>query len=70
MAGSRLDIKDAELRESFLQHEVVQAVERLGQASVPRWGRMHPQQMVEHFIWASELSTGQARTECPVPEAD
>jgi oxepin-CoA hydrolase / 3-oxo-5,6-dehydrosuberyl-CoA semialdehyde dehydrogenase len=70
MARRRFDVDDAELRESFLRHEVVQAVERLGQASVPRWGRMHPQEMIEHLLWAFELSTGEARIECPVPEAE
>lgn len=70
MAGTRFDVNDAELRESFLRHEVVPAVDRLGQASAPRWGRMRPQEMVEHLLWAFEVSTGQARTECPVPEAE
>jgi hypothetical protein len=31
---------------------------------------MRPQEMIEHLIWAFELSTGQARTECLVPEAE
>ena len=70
MASSRFDVNDAELRESFLRRELVRAVERLGQASSGRWGRMCAQEMVEHLIWAFELSTGQARTECPVPEAE
>ena len=69
MATHRFDVNDAELRESFLRHELVPATEGLGEASPPRWGRMHPQEMIEHLIWAFELSTGQARTECRVPEA-
>jgi oxepin-CoA hydrolase/3-oxo-5,6-dehydrosuberyl-CoA semialdehyde dehydrogenase len=70
MAGSRFDVNDAALREAFLRGEVTLAVEQLDQASAPRWGRMHPQEMIEHLIWAFELSTGQAPTECSVPEAE
>lgn len=70
MISNRFDVNDAEMRESFLRHEVVPAVERLGESSTPRWGRMRPQEMVEHLVWAFELSTGQASTECFVPEAE
>jgi len=70
MANRRFDINDAELRESFLRHEVVPLALGLSEASSPRWGRMRPQEMIEHLIWAFELSTGQARTECPVPAAE
>ena len=70
MTTNRFDVNDPELRESFLRHEVRRAVDRLGEASVASWGRMGAQQMVEHLIWAFELSTGQAHTECLVPVAE
>lgn len=70
MAKGRFDVNDPELRDFFLRHEVVQAVDKLGDAATPRWGRMTAQEMVEHLIWAFELSTGQARTECRVAEAE
>jgi hypothetical protein len=70
MVGRRFDVNDAELRESFLRHEVARAAEGLDEAVSPRWGRMCPQEMIEHLIWACELSTGQACTACPVPEAE
>ena len=69
MASSRFDVNDADLRESFLRLEVPPALDRLEPGSCARWGGMQPQEMVEHLIWALEISTGQARTECPVPEA-
>ena len=70
MAKGRFDVNDPELRECFLRHEVTQAVGRLEDAATPRWGGMTAQEMVEHLIWAFELSTGQARTECRVAEAE
>jgi hypothetical protein len=64
MATSRFDVNDPELRESFLRYEIVEAIERLDDAASPHWGRMRPQQMVEHLLWALDLSTGRASTQC------
>jgi oxepin-CoA hydrolase/3-oxo-5,6-dehydrosuberyl-CoA semialdehyde dehydrogenase len=69
MGKSRFDVNDAELRDSFLRHEVVGALAGLSETSEARWGRMTAQQMVEHLTWAFELSTGQAETPCHVPAA-
>lgn len=70
MTTTRFDVNDAELRESFLRHELGRAIDALGEASVARWGRMHAQEMVEHLTWAFRLSTGQEHTDCHVPAAD
>jgi hypothetical protein len=69
MSNSRFDVNDADLRESFLRQELISALERLDEASTALWGQMHPQEMVEHLIWAFELSTGKVLLECTVPEA-
>jgi len=61
---NRFDVNDAELREGFLRREVTSALAKLSDDAVARWGRMTAQQMVEHLIWAFELSTGRAETEC------
>ena len=70
MAESRLDVNDAELRDGFLRHQAQAALAGLRDETPARWGGMTAQQMVEHLIWSVELSTGDARTECPIPEAE
>lgn len=70
MVAIRFDVNDAALRESFLRDEVLQAIDQLNEASVAHWGRMSAQQMIEHLVWALELSTGEAQTECLVPTAE
>lgn len=70
MSTNGFDVNDADLRESFLRHEVPRAVERLDAASAPRWGKMRAQEMVEHLIWAFELSNGEARTDCSIPAGE
>ena len=70
MAETPFDVNDAELRERFLRQRPQTALAGLSDDSAPRWGRMTAQQMVEHLLWAVELSTGDAETECPVPESE
>jgi oxepin-CoA hydrolase/3-oxo-5,6-dehydrosuberyl-CoA semialdehyde dehydrogenase len=61
------DVNDSEVRDSFLSRELLAALASLREDEPPRWGRMTAQQMVEHLVWAFELSTGRAATECTVP---
>ena len=70
MGKMRFDVNDADLRDAFLRHEVVSALAGLSEDGVARWGRMTAQQMVEHLVWAFELSTGQTEVECTIPTAD
>lgn len=70
MKKTRFDVNDAALRETFLRDVVVMALAGLSEGSQARWGRMMAHQMIEHLIWAFELSTGQAQTECTVPAAE
>ena len=69
MTAVPFDVNDAELRERFLRHTVGEALGGLHEDARPCWGKMTARQMVEHLLWAMELSTGQAETTCPVPEA-
>jgi oxepin-CoA hydrolase / 3-oxo-5,6-dehydrosuberyl-CoA semialdehyde dehydrogenase len=61
------DVNDAAVREAFLCHQLLAALEALTEASAARWGRMTAQQMVEHLLWAFECSTGRVTVECPIP---
>jgi oxepin-CoA hydrolase/3-oxo-5,6-dehydrosuberyl-CoA semialdehyde dehydrogenase len=70
MPTTGFDVNDADLRESFLRHEVPQAVARLTDTSPARWGQMQAQEMIEHLTWAFELSTGLAQTTCSVPASE
>jgi oxepin-CoA hydrolase/3-oxo-5,6-dehydrosuberyl-CoA semialdehyde dehydrogenase len=70
VATIRFDVNDVELRDAFLRHVLLDALAPLSDTCKPRWGRMTSQQMVEHLTWAFELSTGQAHTDCPVPDAE
>ena len=70
MGEDRSDVNDAELRDRFLRHQAQAALDGLDDNTGARWGRMTAQQMIEHLLWAVELSTGRAETECPIPEAE
>jgi oxepin-CoA hydrolase/3-oxo-5,6-dehydrosuberyl-CoA semialdehyde dehydrogenase len=58
------NVNEAELRELFLLQKVGRAIEGLDAVSTPRWGRMSAQEMLEHLIWAFELSNGGISIEC------
>jgi oxepin-CoA hydrolase/3-oxo-5,6-dehydrosuberyl-CoA semialdehyde dehydrogenase len=62
------DVNDSHLRDTFLRHSLLDALATLQANSQPCWGKMTAQQMVEHLAWAFALSTGQADTDCPIPE--
>jgi oxepin-CoA hydrolase/3-oxo-5,6-dehydrosuberyl-CoA semialdehyde dehydrogenase len=64
----RFDVNDAALRDAFLRHAAPSALARLAEDTRPGWGRMTAQQMVEHLLWAFELSNGKAETACPTPQ--
>ena len=35
---------------------------------LPKWGQFNAQQMVEHLIWAFDISTGKVLVPCTTPE--
>jgi oxepin-CoA hydrolase / 3-oxo-5,6-dehydrosuberyl-CoA semialdehyde dehydrogenase len=62
------DVNDAEVRDRFLRDGFRDALRGLPPDRAPRWGRMTPQQMVEHLAWTFQISTGQIEVECLIPE--
>ena len=63
------DVNDPDVREMFLRRHLFDALVPLHDDTRPHWGRMTAQQMVEHLLWAFELSNGAAHLECPIPES-
>jgi oxepin-CoA hydrolase/3-oxo-5,6-dehydrosuberyl-CoA semialdehyde dehydrogenase len=63
------DVNDAGQRDEFLRQDLRDALAGLRQDTAPRWGKMTAQQMLEHLLWAFELSSGRAVADCSVPEA-
>lgn len=65
----RFDVNDAALRERFLSGEFQDGLALLRADAAAQWGRMTPQQMVEHLEWTFLISTGELTVECPTPES-
>ena len=62
-------VNDPETRIEFLTRFLPEAIEKLAEDTVPNWGEMTAQHMVEHLGWAFELSTGRAEVTCDIPES-
>ncbi len=62
------DVNDEQRRNEFIMDLLPQALDSLDEQARPTWGKMTPQQMVEHLIWGFDLSTGKATTEWMVPQ--
>jgi hypothetical protein len=60
--------QDHEARDAFLRRSVQAALQNLNEDTTPQWGAMTARQMVEHLIWAFDISTGDIETGCLVPE--
>jgi oxepin-CoA hydrolase/3-oxo-5,6-dehydrosuberyl-CoA semialdehyde dehydrogenase len=69
MANVPLDVNNHELRLRFLQDLVPENLASLRDWTEPNWGQMTAQQMVEHLLWAFEISNGRAHVDCSVPES-
>jgi len=61
------DVNDRRLRDALLQRLLNEAIESLAEDTKPLWGTMIAQHMVEHLVWAFELSTGIADVACHTP---
>lgn len=66
----RFDVNDEALRESFLRHEFLSAIGALSDDAVALWGRMRPQEMLEHMAWVFRVSRGADETACATPDAE
>jgi hypothetical protein len=60
-------VNDEPNRKNFLQNLVFSALEQLSINDRPLWGMMTSQQMVEHLLWALEISNGAVAVECNLP---
>jgi hypothetical protein len=58
------NVNDENLRKDFLRTQVAAAVGELSQSSRAQWGNMTAQQMVEHLVWALEISSGLLEVKC------
>jgi oxepin-CoA hydrolase/3-oxo-5,6-dehydrosuberyl-CoA semialdehyde dehydrogenase len=61
------DVSNAKLRESFLRQVMFDAVAKLTEDTLPLWGNMTAQQMIEHLFWAFQCSTGVVNLPCYTP---
>jgi hypothetical protein len=64
MISVRFDVNDEALRGDFLREKLFTALADLSPSALPRWGGMNPHQMVEHLIWALEISNGLFSVPC------
>jgi len=67
MTAIPFDVNDAKLRESFLSQVMFEAIAKLTEDTQPLWGKMTPQQMIEHLFWAFQCSTGAVDLPCYTP---
>jgi len=63
----RFDVNDSELRRTFFDHLLLDAVAGLGSNDQPRWGAMSAEHMLEHLQWAFACSTGSLDVPCTTP---
>jgi len=60
------DVNNQSVRDALIHVSMFQALEALSHSLKPGWGRMTAQQMVEHLLWAVEVSNGTVIVECKV----
>lgn len=61
------NIEDGTIRKEFLQRTLHEHLKRLDFKKSPKWGQFNPQQMVEHLIWAFDISIGKVVVPCTTP---
>jgi hypothetical protein len=69
MTVINFDVNDSKLREMFLGQLLTNCISYLPEQSKPLWGKMTPQHMIEHLVWAFECSTGAIELPCYTPES-
>jgi oxepin-CoA hydrolase/3-oxo-5,6-dehydrosuberyl-CoA semialdehyde dehydrogenase len=68
MLKLRFDVNDDSLRDTFLRTFFFGVLDGLRPETPAAWGAMTAQEMVEHLLWAFEISTGRVAAECATPE--
>ena len=67
MMSISFNVNDGGARKIFLSRDMFLALDGLGAQSRPLWGRMTPQLMVEHMLWAFQCWTGKLSLSCHTP---
>lgn len=68
MEINSFDVNNSEIRRHFLEHTLMEAIGGLDERREPLWGKMTARKMVEHLIWAFELSTGKSKIICDLSQ--
>ena len=68
MTAIPFDVNDDKLRETFFDQLLTDRIVCLAENAPPLWGKMTPQHMIEHLVWAFECSTGTIELPCRTPE--
>jgi hypothetical protein len=61
------DVNDEKLRKKFFEQLFPECIANLAENTPPLWGKMTPQHMIEHLVWAFECSTGILEVPCRNP---
>ena len=64
----RFDVNDSVLRAAFIDPGLAEALGSLSPERQPLWGSFTPAQMIEHLLWAFEVSTGRVVVTCSMSE--
>jgi hypothetical protein len=67
MIDTRMNVNDSLARKTFLTVDMHNALSELKRSNSPKWGEFSAQEMVEHLLWAMEVSTGKVLAVCKVP---
>ncbi len=67
MVAIPFDVNDDAQRQAFFDHVFCTCVAGLTEDARARWGKMTPQNMLEHLLWAFECSTGAVEVTCRIP---
>lgn len=61
-------VNDANLRHTFLDHIILDALVHLNEESRAKWGKMSAQHMIEHLLYTFEISTGKLEVPCKLQQ--
>jgi oxepin-CoA hydrolase/3-oxo-5,6-dehydrosuberyl-CoA semialdehyde dehydrogenase len=67
MIAIPFDVNDEKLLKKFFSQLFNECITSLGENTPPLWGKMTPQNMVEHLVWAFECSNGIITAPCRTP---
>ncbi len=68
MTAIPFDVNDEKLRKTFFDRLIADCIAGLPENARPLWGKMTPQHMIEHLVWAFECSAGRLQLLCRTPE--